>query len=151
VIAETAEAARESLGEERIAWLQALPRAYHYWPLALVHASPDSPWRAPAHDASEQELRSTYGPLGTSMVVHGHIHRPYIRTISEMIVANSGSVGLPYDGDPRASYLLLDDPTPEIRRVPYDIDREIRALQASGMPHADWIARILKSASFVMP
>ena len=151
VIAEMAEAARESLGDERIAWLQALPRAHHYGPLALVHASPDSPWRAPAHDASEQELRSTYGPLGTSMVVHGHIHRPYIRTISEMIVANSGSVGLPYDGDPRASYLLLGDSTPEIRRVPYDIDREIRALQASGMPHADWIAQILKSASFVMP
>jgi len=96
-------------------------------------------------------LRSIYAPLGAPIAVHGHIHRPYIRTISGMIVANSGSVSLSYDGDPRASYLLLDDSTPEIRRVPYDVDREIRALQASSMPHADWIAQILKSASFVMP
>ena len=151
VIAELAAAARESLGEERIAWLRSLPRAHHHGPLALVHASPDSPWRAPAHDASDEELRSIYAPLGASIGAHGHIHRPYIRTISGMIVANSGSVSLSYDGDPRASYLLLDDSTPEIRRVPYDIDREIRALQAGAMPHAGWIAKILKSASFVMP
>jgi hypothetical protein len=38
-----------------------------------------------------------------------------------------------------------------IRRVSYDIDREVRALEASAMPHADWIAQTLKSASFVMP
>ena len=151
VITQIAAAARESLGDERIAWLQSLPRAHHHRPLALVHASPDSPWRAPAHDASDEELRSIYAPLGASIAIHGHIHRPYIRTIPGMIVANSGSVSLSYDGDPRASYLLLDDSTPEIRRVPYDIDREIRALQASSIPHADWIAKILKSASFVMP
>jgi hypothetical protein len=51
----------------------------------------------------------------------------------------------------RASYFLLDEFTPTIRRVSYDIDREVRALQGSAMPHADWIARILKSATFVMP
>jgi len=31
------------------------------------------------------------------------------------------------------------------------IDREIQALGTSAMPHADWIAKILKSASFLMP
>lgn len=151
VITQIAAAARESLGDERIAWLQSLPRAHHHGPLALVHASPDSPWRAPPLQASDEELRSTYAPLGAPIVVHGHIHRPYIRSVSGMTIANSGSVSLPYDGDPRASYLLLDEVTPMIRRVSYDIDREVRALEASAMPHADWIAQTLKSASFVMP
>jgi diadenosine tetraphosphatase ApaH/serine/threonine PP2A family protein phosphatase len=45
-----------------------------------------------------------------------------------MIVVNTGSVGLPYDGDRRASYLLIDDSKPEIRRVEYDMDRELGAL-----------------------
>jgi diadenosine tetraphosphatase ApaH/serine/threonine PP2A family protein phosphatase len=68
-----------------------------------------------------------------------------------MIVANSGSVGLPYDGDRRASYLLLDESRPEIRRVEYDLDRELQALAVCGLPHADWVARMIESASPQMP
>jgi putative phosphoesterase len=151
VIAEMAAVTRDRLGDERITWLQSLPRVHHHGQFAVVHASPDSPWRAPALEASDEELGSTYAPLGATIAVHGHIHRPYIRSASGMTIANSGSVGLPYDGDPRASYLLLDEFTPMIRRVSYDIDREVRALEASAMPHADWIAQTLKSASFVMP
>lgn len=151
VIGQMAAATRERLGEERIAWLRSLPLAQRHTSLAVVHASPDSPWRAPSPGASDQELQSIYEPLGASIAVHGHIHRPYIRGVSGMIVANSGSVSLSYDGDPRASYLLLDNSTPTIRRVSYDIDREIRALQASAMPHADWIAKILRAALFLAP
>lgn len=151
VIAEMAAVTRDRLGEERITWLHSLPRAQHHGSLAVVHGSPDSPWRAPSLEASDEELRSTYAPLGATVAVHGHIHRPYVRSVSGMTIANSGSVSLSYDGDPRASYLLLDDFTPTIRRVSYDIDREVRALEASAMPRADWIAQILKSASFVMP
>jgi hypothetical protein len=45
----------------------------------------------------------------------------------------------------------LDDWKPEIRRVEYDVDRELKALLSSGLPHADWIARILESARPQMP
>ena len=68
-----------------------------------------------------------------------------------MTVVNTGSVSLSHDGDRRASYLLLDDRKPEIRRVEYDVDRELKALLSSGLPHADWIARILESARPQMP
>lgn len=68
-----------------------------------------------------------------------------------MIVANSGSVSLPYDGDRRAAYLLLDDGDPSIRRVEYDVDAEIRALGVCGLPHSDWVAKILESGCPQMP
>ena len=68
-----------------------------------------------------------------------------------MTVANTGSVGLSYDGDHRAAYLLLDDSTPTIRRVEYDIDREIKALFNGGLAHADWVAKMLASARPQMP
>ncbi len=68
-----------------------------------------------------------------------------------MIVANTGSVSLSYDGDHRASYLLLNDFNPEIRRVEYDLDKELRLLAGSGLPHADWVAKILRSAGPQMP
>ena len=101
VVREMAKATRERLGEERVAWLRSMPRAQHHGPLALVHASPDSPWRSPSFDASDEELRSIYGSSGALVAVHGHIHRPYLRNLAGITIANSGSVGLPYDGDPR--------------------------------------------------
>jgi predicted phosphodiesterase len=150
-IREMAVATREALGEERLAWLRGLPSMQIHGPMALVHASPESPWRAPAPEASDAELVSVYSPLGQPIAIYGHIHRPYIRSIAGMIVANTGSVGLPYDGDRRAAYLLLDDSKPAIRRVKYDVDREIKALAGCGLPHADWIVKILDSATPLMP
>ena len=150
-IREMAAATREALGEERLTWLRALPRAQIHDPMALVHASPESRWRAPAPEASDAELESIYSPLGQRIAVYAHTHRPYIRSVSGMIVANTGSVSLSYDGDRRAAYLLLDESEPTIRRVQYNVDRELKALAACRLPHADWVAKILDSASPQMP
>ena len=151
MVREMAAATRDALGAERLVWLQALPRIQIHGSLALVHASPDSPWRSPTAEASDAELESVYGPLGQPVAFYGHIHRSYIRRVSGMIVANTGSVSLSYDGDRRAAYLLLDDSQPVIRRVEYDVNRELKALAGSGLPHADWVAKILESSRFQMP
>jgi diadenosine tetraphosphatase ApaH/serine/threonine PP2A family protein phosphatase len=68
-----------------------------------------------------------------------------------LLVANTGSVGLPYDGDRRAAYLLLDDSTPAIRRVEYDVDRELKAVRGCGLPYAEWVAQMLESGHAQMP
>ena len=151
VLEEMAVVTRGMLGEKRLAWLRGLPRIQIHSPLALVHASPESLWRAPMPPASEAELESVYGPLGQPIAVYAHIHRSYIRSVSGMIVANTGSVSLSYDGDRRAAYLLLDESKPAIRRVEYDVDRELKTLSGCGLPHADWIANILDSGCFQMP
>jgi predicted phosphodiesterase len=150
-IEEMAAATREALGEERLAWLRALPRSQIHGPLALVHASPETAWRAPEPEASDAELVSVYSPLGQPIAIYAHIHRSYIRSIGGMIVANTGSVSLSYDGDRRAAYLLMDEAKPEIRRVEYDVERELKALSSCGQPHADWIAKILESGRPQMP
>ena len=160
-IEEMAVATRAALGEERLAWLRCLPRIQIHDPMALVHASPESLWRAPAPEATDAELESIYGPLGQPIVIYGHIHRSYIRSVSrmtvpgmsvpEIIVANTGSVSLSYDGDRRAAYLLLDESKPAIRRVEYDLDKELKALSGCGLPHADWVAKILESGCPQMP
>lgn len=150
-IEEMAAATCEAMGEKRLAWLAGLPRTQIHGPMALVHASPASTWRSPALTASDAELETVYRPLGQPIAIYGHIHHSYIRSVSGMIVANSGSVSLSYDGDRRAAYLLLDESKPVIRRVEYDVDKEIKAILACGLPHADWIAKILASASPQMP
>jgi len=150
-IEEMAAATREALGEERIAWLGGLPRVQMHGPMALVHASPDTTWRAPAHTVSDEELGTVYSPLGRPIAIYGHIHHPFVRRVSGMVVANTGSVSLSYDGDARAAYLLLDDEQPSIRRVECDVASEVKALDACGLPHARWIAKTLVSASPQMP
>jgi putative phosphoesterase len=150
-IQQMAAATREMLGEARLDWLRDLPRQQVHGSMALIHASPESLWRAPAHTASDAELESVYSPLGQPVAVYAHIHQPYIRNVSGMLVANTGSVSLSYDGDRRAAYLLLDDSQPSIRRVEYDVEKEIKALSACSLPHAGWVAKMLNSASPQMP
>jgi predicted phosphodiesterase len=149
-IRQMAAVTRTMLGEERIAWLRRLAHVQVRGPMALVHASPESLWRAPTPEATAAELESVYGPLGQPIAVYGHIHRPYIRSVpsphlGERLVANTGSLSLSYDGDRRASYLLLDGLSPTIRRVEYDVQRELDALRSCGLPHADWIEKCLQT------
>lgn len=143
---EMAAAGRDALGDERLAWLRSMPTTINEGPLALVHASPNNLWQSPAISASDAELESVYLPLGRSLAVFGHIHEPFIRRLPRLIVANSGSVGQSFDGDPRASYLLIDDGVPTIRRVAYDLEKEIAARRACAIPQADWIIRTLRAA-----
>jgi predicted phosphodiesterase len=155
-IRQMAAATRAMLGEERVAWLRGLARIQIQDPMALVHGSPESPWRAPPPEATEAELESVYRPLNQPIAVYAHIHRPYIRSVPspqvrQRLVANTGSVSLSYDGDRRASYLLLDGRNPTIRRVDYDVEKELKALSSCGLPHADWIAKSLHTGSFQMP
>ncbi|MFN7921424.1 MAG: metallophosphoesterase family protein [Bryobacteraceae bacterium] len=153
-IREMAAFAREKLGEERLAWLRGLPPAYVDDRLALVHASPASRWLSPAIGAADSELAEAYGNLLPRTVVYGHIHIPFVRRLGGFpgaYVANSGSVGQPHDGDRRAGYLLIDDGAPAIRRVEYDVDRQCRALLASGLPHAEWMKRVLETARPQIP
>jgi predicted phosphodiesterase len=144
-----------ALGEDPMCWLQALPYSQRQGSVALVHASPDNLWQAPLPDARDAELRSVYGALRAQTVVYGHIHRPYVRQLGgqfeRITVANTGSVSLSYDGDPRASYLLLDEGKPTIRRVEYDLERETKDLLNSAMPHASWVSQLLRAGRYVTP
>jgi putative phosphoesterase len=139
------------LGHDRIEWLRTLPIVQRRGRLALVHASPGDLWRAPLPDASDEELNAVFGSLDASVAVYGHIHRPFVRGLRAITAANTGSVGLSYDGDVRASYLILDDTKISIRRVEYDIECEAQALMRSGLPHADWICRTLRAGRYVPP
>jgi putative phosphoesterase len=151
MIEEMAQATRAALGEDRIAWLRTLPITQNHASMTLVHATPESTWRSPYPEATDADLEAAYSKLGRPVAVYAHIHRPFIRTLPALIVANTGSVSLSYDGDPRASYLLLDDSTASIRRVEYDVSKEIKALAASRFPHTTWTIKSLTSARPEMP
>jgi len=93
----------------------------------------------------------TYASLGAEIAVYKHIHRPYIHRLPKMTVANTGNVSQSYDGDRRASYLVIDGESITIRRVEYDVESEVEELLHSGLPHADWMSRILLAGEYCSP
>ncbi len=143
--------ARDRCGADRVEWLKTLPMSYVQDDVTLVHASPGDLWDSPLRDASDEELLRVYGPLNARLAVYAHIHVPFIRVLQGMIVANTGSAGIPFDGDRRASYLITEGAWTTIRRVEYDTDREIRDLLASDFPQREWVAEVLRRGEFVPP
>jgi putative phosphoesterase len=152
-IRQIASATRSRLGEERLAWLSELPRVKTQEDFALVHATPESCWRTPPTEATDAELETLYGSLCQPIIIFGHTHRPFIRLLAgrPRLLINTGSVGLSYDGDPRASYLILEDGVPSIRRVEYNVEKELKALTFCGLPGAEWTAKMLRMSSPQMP
>lgn len=137
------------IGEKRIQWLKQLPPELRHEDTVLLHASPGNLWKAPMNTADDAVLAETYSSLNAKIVVYCHIHLPFIRKVGPMTICNCGSVGSPYDGDPRASYLMIDDGQPAIRRVEYDMEKEVARLMASDYPQKEWIARLRRSGSYV--
>ena len=83
---------------------------------------------------------------GDSVFV-GHTHTPWTRSFRGTILVNTGSVGRPRDGDPRASYALAEAGAAAIEvvfpRVDYDVERAVAAIADAGLPTA--LGRILRS------
>jgi putative phosphoesterase len=145
-----AAATTSMLGPERIAWLRELPLEWRDGDrVALVHAVPGDTWKIVQPEAGDTEVREVYGPLGAKLAVYCHIHRPYVRRVGDFILANSGSVGMPFDGDARSSYLLIEDGQPTIRRVAYDIERHITDVERSGYPTSRWLVERARTATAV--
>jgi diadenosine tetraphosphatase ApaH/serine/threonine PP2A family protein phosphatase len=74
---------------------------------------------------------------GCDILLFGHTHLPYQKRVGSTLFVNTGSVGKPKDGDPRAGYVLIDlakEPKVEFRRVSYDVELAAQAIRKSGLP-----------------
>jgi putative phosphoesterase len=99
----------------------------------LVHATPRDPLDeyAPAEVAFwERRLAD----VDADLVCVGHTHFPYVLEVGNKLVVNPGSVGLPRDGDWRASYAILEDHNVELKRVEYPVEQTVQAIQDSPLP-----------------
>lgn len=87
------------------------------------------------------------GARAGDVVAFGHTHKAWYRVVDGVHFVNTGSVGRPKDGDPRAGYVLLDVTASgidvELRRVEYDVECAATAIVASTLP--DEFAAFLRS------
>ncbi len=107
--------------------------------VALFHGSPRDPLNGYIFPGTPtQILKELLKLSGGDVLLQGHTHVPMFFRSNSSILLNPGSVGQPRDGDPRASYLILDvQPgkiVHKIRRLQYDIGRTARAILDQGLP-----------------
>jgi putative phosphoesterase len=108
------------LGRDVVDELAGLPQSHTHGDALYCHASPksdvDSFMPEPADD--EDELLED---VVSTRIVFGHTHLPFAReTESGILLVNPGSVGMSFDGDPRAAYAVVGSEGVEHRRVEYD-------------------------------
>jgi len=119
--------------------------------ITLVHATPCEPekWHY-LLTLSDAEINFKY--MHTDICFIGHSHRPFIiemsfsgelktnkqemhKTKGSRYIINTGSIGQPRDGDPRACYALVDESKMELVRVGYDIQSTQKKMSDAGLPH----------------
>jgi diadenosine tetraphosphatase ApaH/serine/threonine PP2A family protein phosphatase len=142
-------ACRLALGADRVDALGELPFEATLGGTRFVHASPVSDVRSFRPEPAEDEAELLEG-VTAPRLIFGHTHLPFARTAASGVeLANPGSVGMPFDGDPRAAYALVhDDGRLEHRRVAYDHRASAAALRARwpGQVWAETVARRIERA-----
>jgi len=105
--------------------------------LLLVHGSPRRINEYLYEDRPLATFERIAAAAGAEVILFGHTHLPYQKSVGGTFFVNAGSVGKPKDGDPRAGYAILEvtrRPRVEFRRVAYDVAAAARAVRESGLP-----------------
>lgn len=105
--------------------------------IRIVHGSPRHLREGLHHFLDDATLAEILADVEEPIVVGAHTHIPMDREVDGLRIVNTGAVGLPFNHDPRAQYVLLtlrDDGTwnVEFRAVDYDRDAALEAFEISG-------------------
>ena len=106
----------------------------------FCHATPRNDTEIFTRLTPEDRLLPIFESAGAPLVVCGHTHMQFDRTIVKVRVVNAGSVGMPFQ-EPGAYWLLLG-PGVELRRTDYDLAQAAERIRATEYPQAeDFAAR----------
>jgi putative phosphoesterase len=119
----------EALGEELVQELVALPESTTIDGTLYCHASPQNDMQSFLPEPGDLDAELLLG-VEARRVVFGHTHIQFARTgPGEIELVNPGSVGMPWDGDHRAAYAVMDGDEVELRRVEYDWQASVAAIR----------------------
>ncbi len=145
---------RKQLSPSNLEYLEALPKSLIEENFTLVHGSPRHPiWEYILNPSIAQ---ANFEHFDTRFCFVGHTHVPVIYRDNpnqacdvlkpslddplvlgeDRLIINPGSVGQPRDGDPRASYAVLDSDelALEYRRISYPIETTQARMVEKGLP-----------------
>jgi predicted phosphodiesterase len=101
----------------------------------FCHATPRNENEIFTRRTPESSLAPIFEGLNVSLVVCGHTHMPFDRTVGSVRVLNAGSVGMPF-GEPGADWLLLG-PDVQFRHTDYDLAEAANRIRHTSYPQAE--------------
>jgi predicted phosphodiesterase len=158
-----AEWARDQLGDERIDWLRRLPSerrlrvgddgSPHGDLVLFCHGSPGSLTAGLAVDLDAVVTMERLSGTDARVIVCGHTHVPEVREVGWRTIVNAGSAGYIFDGDPTASWALIEFEENVvhvvIERTPYDVMAAANAVSERGLVGDVYRAATIRTGKLV--
>lgn len=110
----------------------------HFGEVLFCHGTPRSDTEIFTRLTPEDRLLPAFAGLDVSLVVCGHTHKQFDRTIGGIRVVNAGSVGMPF-GEPGAYWLFLG-PDVQLRHTQYDLEKAAERIRETKYPQAQGFA-----------
>jgi putative phosphoesterase len=134
---EVMEFVRGRLSEEHVAFLGSLPLTISVdvdglGSVLFCHATPRNDEEIFTRISPDERWQQALDDVQADVVVCGHTHVQFSRTVGDTLLVNSGSIGMPYEHESGAYWTLLG-PDVEFRRTEY----EPGDIPGSGWP-GDW-------------
>jgi putative phosphoesterase len=147
---EVIEWTRAQLSEEQLAFVTGLPenQSVELEGLGRVlfcHATPRGDEDLLTRISPDQRWAAAVAGVAERVVVVGHTHVQFDRRVGETRIVNAGSVGMPYEREPGAYWVMLG-PDVDLRRTDYDVEAATKAIEASGWPE-EWPAATPEEAT----
>jgi putative phosphoesterase len=155
--AAAAEWAHEALGPERVDWLRRLPAERRLrigdTLILVTHASPGSQTQGFDAELDAATVLERLARTDARIVCCGHTHLPETRDFGWQVIVNDGSAGYVFDGDPTASWAIVDladgEVSAEIRRTSFDVMTVANAISARGLPGDVYRAATVRTGKLV--
>ncbi len=152
-----AEWAHDALGDDRIGWLRRLPAERRLMlddtMVLACHASPGSQTQGFDAQLDPSVMLERVSRTDARVICCGHTHVPDVRDLGWKIIVNDGSAGYVFDGDPTASWALVeidgDDVRTEIRRTEFDTMAVANAISARGLAGDVYRAATVRTGKLV--
>ncbi|PRX39939.1 putative phosphodiesterase [Planifilum fimeticola] len=145
------------LDEEDFQYLRDLPESLELELSETIrvhafHATPENLFDVVLPETDDAAMKARMMRRGdVRLFVCAHIHLPYVRFIEGRCIVNTGSVGLPFDGLPQASYALVEADEDRFRvsieRVPYDVEKVVKQFRNCDYPNRDLLIRVVRNAT----
>lgn len=106
----------------------------HVGKILFCHGTPQSDIDVFTKLTPDEKLLPVFEDVNVPVVVCGHTHMQFDRTIGDVRVVNAGSVGMPF-GTTGAGWLLIDTEI-KFKNTPYDLENAADQIRRSSFPHA---------------
>jgi len=152
-----AEWAHDELGDDRLGWLRRLPSERRLvledTMILACHASPGSQTQGFDAQLDPSVMLESVSRTDARIICCGHTHLPDVRDLGWKIIVNGGSAGYVFDGDPTASWALVEidgkEIRTEIRRSEFDTMAVANAISARGIAGDVYRAATVRTGKLV--